>query len=111
MENIDKLRELQDFNFHGNLDVKHTIEKETKEKYPKKGNTKRKYNKIRDRSGNKVKIIKISLNRTELNLIKEIINKDLICRKIRTIAETLFDKQRYSLKLQSEQELVINKKK
>ena len=38
------------------------------------------------------------------------INKDLICRKIRTIAETLFDKQRYSVKLQSEQELVINKK-
>ena len=110
MENIDKLRELQDFNFHGNLDVKHTVEKETKETYPKKGNTKRKYNKIHDRSGNKVNIIKISLNRTELNLIQEIINKDLICRKIRTIAETLFDKQRYSVKLQSEQELVINKK-
>ena len=42
MENIDKLRELQDFNFHGNLDVKHIIEKETKETYPKK---KGKYNK------------------------------------------------------------------
>tara|TARA_B100001287_G_C22672032_1_gene525734 strand:- start:384 stop:1493 length:1110 start_codon:yes stop_codon:yes gene_type:complete len=110
MENIDKLRELQDFNFHGNLDVKHTIEKETKKTYPKKSNTRRKYNKIQDRSDNKVNIIKVSLNRTELDLIQQIINKDLICRKIGSIAETLFDKQRYSVRLQSEQELVINKK-
>lgn len=110
MENIDKLRELQDFNFHGNLDVKHKVEKETKITHPKKGNSKRKYNKTHDPADNKVNIIKISLNKLELNLIEEIINNDLICRKIRSLAETLFDKQRYSVRLQSEQELIINKK-
>ena len=36
MENIDKLRELQDFNFHGNLDVKHILKRRLKKHTQKK---------------------------------------------------------------------------
>ena len=33
MDNIDKLRELQNFDFHRDLESKHTIEKQTKNSY------------------------------------------------------------------------------
>jgi len=109
MENIDKLRELQNFDFHGDWESKHTIEKQTKNSFSRPKDPKRRSHKPSGYYDNKIIIIKLSLNRTELNLIQKIIKEDLICRKIKSFAETLFSKQRFSVRLKVEKNLYINK--
>lgn len=109
MDNIDKLRELQNFDFHRDLESKHTIQKQTKNSYSKPKDTKRRSHKLSGHYDNKLNIIKLSLNRTELNLIQKIIKEDLICRKISSFAETLFSKQRFSVRVKMEKNLYINK--
>ena len=109
MENFNKLNELKNFDFHSNLESEKKVLKHPNNSEP--NTSKKKWEKKKTRKNNfKEKIdVKFSLSKTELDLVEKVMKNDLKCRKIKSFAQTLVEKKKFSVKIVTDDELVINK--